>query len=63
MTRTFLHNFDPPAFSPVTGATVDRKKVSFTLLLRFPKERTAKTRHTRVTCLELGARPWDQERL
>jgi hypothetical protein len=22
MTRTFLHNFDPPAFSPVTGATV-----------------------------------------
>ncbi|MFN5525684.1 hypothetical protein [Bradyrhizobium sp.] len=23
MTRTFLHNFDPPAFSPVTGATVD----------------------------------------
>jgi hypothetical protein len=23
MTRTFLHNFDPPASSPVTGATVD----------------------------------------
>ncbi|MGX9120961.1 hypothetical protein ACWTU6_30815 [Mesorhizobium sp. BHbsci] len=23
MTRTFLHNFDPPAASPVTGATVD----------------------------------------
>ncbi|WP_206075361.1 hypothetical protein [Mesorhizobium tamadayense] len=23
MTRTFLHSFDPPAFSPVTGATVD----------------------------------------
>ena len=23
MTRTFLHAFDPPADSPVTGATVD----------------------------------------
>ncbi|MCW0018316.1 hypothetical protein [Rhizobium sp. BT-226] len=23
MTRTFLHNFDPPASNPVTGATVD----------------------------------------
>lgn len=23
MTRTFLHGFDPPADSPVTGATVD----------------------------------------
>jgi hypothetical protein len=25
MTRTFLHNFDPPTASPVTGATVDLK--------------------------------------
>lgn len=23
MTKTFLHSFDPPASSPVTGATVD----------------------------------------
>lgn len=23
MTRTFLHSFDPPAASPVTGTTVD----------------------------------------
>lgn len=23
MTRTFLHSFDPPSASPITGATVD----------------------------------------
>jgi hypothetical protein len=23
MTRTFLHSFDPPSDTPITGATVD----------------------------------------